>query len=239
MLTQEQTGSKPSNTRGLVVGLTGGIACGKSTVAQFLRELGAKIISADELAHQLLQRESPVFSTIVAQFGRRILDETGNISRPLLGAIIFQDEISREILNAITHPAIVRESLRQAYQHVTKVHQKPPQVAVIDAPLLFEADMQAQVDVVVVVAASEKIQIERLLHRSAQQERKLSLTEARERIASQMPLSQKIQRADYVIHNENFGLEELREEVETLWDKLLHYIPEGKKGLDDFSRADV
>ncbi len=224
--------------RGLVVGLTGGIACGKSTVARFLKERGARIISADELAHRLLKRGSPVYQTIIATFGERIIGDDGDISRSRLGSLIFQDETARRKLNEITHPVIIRQSLMEAYQYVSGAAesesvQEETRIAVLDAPLLFEAGMQDMVDIVVVVFATEATQITRMLERAKKQGRTIHPEEARRRIAAQLPVAEKARHADIVIENEYLSLSALKKEVDALWEKLQNTHTR-KKALDDF-----
>ena len=208
---------KPNHpNRGIIVGITGGIACGKSTVAELLAEKGAIAINVDQVGHQLLKRGSSVMDELIAAFGEGILDAAGDVSREKLGAIVFNDKSARERLNAIMHPPIVEQSRTKARQLVAEA---PTRVVLIDAPLLIEAGAQDTVDIIVVVTASTEIQLQRILDRSIAQNRALDRSEAQARIDAQMPLSEKMEYADFVIEN-NRTVDELREQVGLLWQKL-------------------
>ncbi|MFQ6040347.1 MAG: dephospho-CoA kinase [Candidatus Poribacteria bacterium] len=205
----------PQKARGLIVGLTGGIACGKTTVAELLAQRGADVIDLDEIGHRLLKKGNPVFERIVKTFGAEILDESGDISRAKLGRIVFHDVERRSCLNQITHPAIIERSLAEAERLAAS---NPEEIIIIDAPLLIEAGMQDIVDIVVVVIADEKTQLDRLIKRSIKQ-KSPSVKEAQARIHSQMSLSEKIKHAHFVIENSG-GMDELKTKVVRLWDEL-------------------
>ena len=208
---------KPNHpNRGIIVGITGGIACGKSTVTELLAGKGAISINVDRVGHQLLKRGSSVMDKLIAVFGKGILDESGDVSREKLGAIVFNDKAARERLNAIMHPPIVEQSRTRARQLVAEA---PTRVVLIDAPLLIEAGAQDTVDIIVVVTASTEIQLQRILDRSVAQNRPLERSEAQARIDAQMPLSEKIEYADFVIENNN-TVDELRQKVGLLWQEL-------------------
>ena len=207
-----------ASDRGIIVGVTGGIACGKSTVSKLLSKKGAIPINSDEIGHQLLKRDSPVMEALLEAFGTDILDESGDVSRQKLGAIVFNDETARERLNAIMHPPIVETSRSEANRLVTE---EVNCVVLIDAPLLIEANSQDTVDVIVVVTASTQTQIQRLLERAIAQNRPPSQVEAQARIDSQMPVSEKVKYADFVIENDG-TLEELEQKVNRLWHEIRH-----------------
>ena len=227
--------------RGLIVGLTGGIACGKTTVAELLAQHGADVIDLDEIGHQLLKNSNPIFDQIVKAFGEEILDESGNISRAKLGRIVFHNPECRLRLNQITHPAIIGQSLAEAKRLAALGTDR---VVIIDSPLLIEAGIQDTVDIVVVVISDENTQLDRLIQRSIKQKSPLppfskggkggisfqrrvpkggkvglSVKAAQARIHSQMPLSEKVKYADFVVEN-NGGLDELKMKVAELWDNL-------------------
>jgi len=192
-------------------GLTGGIASGKSTVAAMFRDLGAKIIDADRLAHELLRSGSPVHAQIVNRFGREILDAAGEIDRARLGEIVFADVEGRAALNAIIHPAIMarREELLAAYHA-----ENPAAVVISDAALIYEAHIESRFLKVIVTWCRPEQQLERLLAKGT-----LSREQAERRIKAQMPGDEKRRRADYVIDTSG-SVEETRRQVEALYPEL-------------------
>lgn len=199
----------------LVVGLTGGIASGKSTVSRFLQELGAEIIDADVIARELVLRQSPAWQEIVKHFGQKVIDEQGFLLRKKLGEIIFHSPAERRILNGILHPRIKQRitdllmSLRQ---------KKDLPLIVVDAPLLIEAGMVEMVDEVWVVAIPLELQIKRLKERDS-----LSTVQAEKRLASQMPLQEKIKYADRVIDNSG-NIMETQKKIECLWKEVIFKV---------------
>ncbi len=210
--------SEADRERGIIVGITGGIACGKTTVSELLAEKGAIPINADEIGHQLLKADSPVIDELVNAFGREILEESGDVSRKKLGAIVFRDKSALERLNAILHPLIIQRSRSRARQLVIE---DPSCVVLLDAPLLIEAGAYDSVDLIVVVTASPEMQLHRIIERSRAQDRPLTESEAQARIDSQMPVSEKVKYADVVIENDG-TLEELNDKVYQLWDQLMN-----------------
>lgn len=200
----------------LVIGVTGGIATGKSTTARFLSEYGAIIIDADEISREIVYPHSKVWQRIISQFGRDILCEDESINRAKLAEIVFSDPAKLKILNEITHSAVI-DVIKQRLKELESGAQK---AVVIDVPLLIEADMQSLVDVLVVVIAKEDTQRERL------RDRGLNPDEATKRIRAQMSLSKKVELADYVIENDG-TLEDLKNRVEILWENLKTNIPVG------------
>ena len=210
-----ETATTP-RTRGTIVGITGGIACGKTTVSELLTAKGAIPINADEIGHQLLKADSPVINELTDAFGHDILDASGDVSRKKLGAIVFKDKTARERLNSILHPLIIQRSRAHARQIVT---QDPTCIVLLDAPLLIEAGAYNTVDLIVVVTASPETQLRRTLERSVSQGRPLTEAEAQARIDAQMPVSEKVKYADVVIENEG-TLEGLHKQVDQLWERL-------------------
>lgn len=192
----------------MIVGLTGGISTGKTTVTEMLRELGAYVIDADVWARKVVEPGSIGFNQIVHAFGADILESDGTLSRPKLGQKIFHDKAARELLNDITHP-LVREGMKNE----TRVYlqSRPDEPVVWDVPLLFEGETRNLVDKTILVYVDESIQCKRLMARN-----RYSEPEARARITSQMPIEQKKQLADYVIDNRG-TLDETREQVQTVW----------------------
>jgi dephospho-CoA kinase len=209
--------SKPMNPeRGIIVGVTGGIASGKSAASRLLAEKGAFTINLDAIGHELLKRGSPVMDELIEAFGSDILDSSGDVSRQKLGTIVFTDDDARERLNAIMHPPIVQRSQSEAQRLVAEDSNC---VVVIDVPLLIEGGRQELVDVIVVVTTSPENQLQRLLARSIEQNRPLSREEAQARISAQIPLSKKAKFAHFVIDN-NGAPEELSHQVDRLWTEL-------------------
>jgi dephospho-CoA kinase len=192
-------------------GLTGGIASGKSTVAAMFRDLGAKIIDADQLGHELLRLGSPVHEQIVGRFGRGILDAAGEIDRGRLGEIVFADPEGRAALNAIIHPAI----MARRNELVAACHAEDPAAIVIsDAALIYEAHIESRFLKVMVVWCRPEQQLERLLAKGM-----LTREQAERRIQAQMPGDEKRRRADYVIDTSR-SIEETRRQVGALYPHL-------------------
>ena len=183
-----------------VIGLTGNIATGKSTVAKMLEELGATAIDADALVHELQRQGTPVYDDIVAAFGPGILDQAGEIDRKALGAIVFADPAQLRRLESIVHPAVLIESMRRLMAAATPV-------AVYEAIKLIEAGRAKMCDALWVVTARPDVQLQRLMR-----DRHLSEAEARQRIAAQPPQSEKIRRATVIIDNSG-SLEETWRQV--------------------------
>lgn len=177
----------------IVVGLTGGIASGKSTVAEFLREAGARIVDADRIARAVVTPGRPAHNEIVAAFGRTILLPDGQIDRKRLGAIIFSDPVQQTALNAIVHPRVI-EGIDAVVDRIAA--ESPDAVVVLDVPLLYEAGMDRDLSDVIVVYVPEALQLQRLMARDG-----LSAAEAMARIRSQLPLAEKRRRATIVIDN--------------------------------------
>lgn len=181
-----------SGRRSLVLGVTGGIASGKSLVAETFRSLGALVVSADELAREAVRPGSETLRRLVGRFGRDILQADGSLDRRALAERIFDDARAREALNRITHPAIAA----LAEERLRELSRQGGRLVVYEAPLLFEAGAEERVDAVLVVRIDERLQLERLMRRDG-----LTEAQARTRIAAQMPQSEKVARADYVIDN--------------------------------------
>jgi len=193
-------------------GLTGGVASGKSTVARLLQGLGARIIDADRIGHELLLRASPAtYQELLRGFGNEILDSAGEVDRRRLGAIVFAHPAKLRDLNAILHPRIIArvEALAAQYHG-----ESPGAVIVVDAALLFEAGIGGRFTKVLVVWCRPEQQIERLMAKTG-----LSRQEAEQRIAAQMPVDQKRRRADYEIDSSG-RMENTRAQVEALYPEL-------------------
>ncbi len=191
---------------GVIWGLTGGIACGKSTVALQLQQLGARIIDCDLVSRELVEPGTPLLEKITELFGSHILDKRGVLRRSYLGSIVFHDPDKLQALNELIHPAIWKRTFALAAQARLEV----PLVFIM-APLLFEHGAEAACAGVLVVDISEKKQLARLMSRN-----KLSKIEAQDRIRSQMSLAAKAERATILIDN-NGTLKALHRQVEQIW----------------------
>ena len=211
-----RSGDRQPLVSGLVVGLTGGIASGKSTVAQMLKTRGAHIIDLDQIGHQLLRADSPVISRLIETFGVDILEENGDVSRTQLSEIVFANPTDRQQLDAIMHPRIHQIS-RQSARNLARAD--PDSVVVIDSPLLIESGGYRSVDCIVVVVSNQSQQVDRLIQRSKSQGRPLNPLQAKARIEAQMPIREKIAYADYVVHNDG-TFSDLKDQVHQLWDVL-------------------
>ncbi|MBO0960117.1 dephospho-CoA kinase [Neobacillus sp. MM2021_6] len=176
----------------LVIGLTGGIASGKSTVSTMFKEMDITVVDADIEARLAVKKGEPAYLKIIAEFGTEILLEDGEIDRPKLGSIIFHQAEKRQLLNEITHPE-VRKRMRKQIDNATKNNEK---VVVLDIPLLFESKLTFMVDKTILVFVDNETQLRRLIERND-----LSVDDAKARIRSQMPLSDKVTLADAVINN--------------------------------------
>lgn len=181
------------------IGLTGGIACGKSAVAKYLRSKGLEVIDADELAHKALGRGESSYNDVVDEFGLGVLAEDKSIDRKALGALVFKDKAKLLALEQIVHPWVQA----QVKAKRSELEKAGTRLAFYDVPLLYEKNLVAQFDQTIVIACDEKLQIERLKKRNG-----FSEDEARRRIAAQWPLAEKIKKANHVIYN-NGTLDEL------------------------------
>ncbi len=193
------------------VGLTGGIATGKSTVARMFARRGAAVIDADEMVRELQKPGSTVYEAIVNAFGPHILRGDGTIDRRSLGELVFRDEQLRRRLETIVHPALISAVERR----VAELRTQGVAVCVVELPLLMEAEAERRFDCVVVVTAPEEVQIARLMA-----DRGLSREEALARIGSQMPLGEKERRGDFVIANGG-ALPETERRVQEIYEWLL------------------
>lgn len=176
-----------------LIGLTGGIATGKSTVSAMLKKAGAIVVDADRIARDVVKKGLPAYREIVAQFGTEVLLPDGEINRNMLGDIIFNDHQKKQLLNSIVHPYVNEEVNRQIIQ-IQKTH--PNAVIVLDIPLLIEAGMYDDLSEIIVVYTPQDIQIQRLMQRD-----RISEADALARVQSQMSIEEKKQQATLVIDN--------------------------------------
>ena len=195
----------------LILGVTGGIASGKSTVADMLKGIGAPIIDFDLLARQVVEPGKPAWREIVSYFGKEILQVDGNLDRKRLSKVVFQDPDRRKRLEGFTHPYMDKEFVKQ----VAEIARTEPD-AIIQAviPLLFEVNISSIVHKTLVVYIPREKQIERMIKRDS-----ISREEAINILEAQLSIDEKASRADYVIHNDN-SFEETRRQVKAIWREL-------------------
>ena len=194
-----------------IIGLTGGIATGKSTVAAMFARAGAVVIDADQLAREVVQPGKPAWRNIVRIFGKTILHPDRTVNRQALGALAFKSPAKRHQLEHIIHPRVAREQRRQTN---AAANADPGAVVIYDVPLLFEAGIDRRVDKTLVVTADQATQIARLNARNS-----LSRADALRRIKSQLPMAEKRRRADYVLDG-TLPRATLRKQVQALYRQL-------------------
>ena len=195
-----------------VIGITGGIGTGKSTVTQILRKSGLPVICADECAKEVVEQGSPTLEKIIKLFGHEYKTSTGELDRKKLGTLVFQNPEKLRQLNAIIHP-VVQSLMKQKINEYKRINTA---ILFLDIPLLFESKLEHLCNQVVVVSTPKEIQLQRINKRDS-----LPTQEIENRLASQMPLSEKEKRAHYIIENSS-TLDNLEKEVIVLIDKLKH-----------------
>ncbi|MFZ5352983.1 MAG: dephospho-CoA kinase [Bacillota bacterium] len=193
-----------------VIGLTGGIASGKSTVSSMLKKFGAIIIDVDEIARKVVSKGEIAYNKIIESYGREILLSNGEINRKKLGSIVFSDKGKLELLNKITHPEII-ESVKK---EIELLRDQGCKVAVVDAAILIEMGLNKYVDYVWLVVVDKETQIQRLIERD-----RLTSLEALNRINSQFTNQQRMDYADVIIDN-NKPIEEVEDIVTNLWNNI-------------------
>jgi len=195
----------------LRIGLTGGIASGKSTVAARMRELGLSVLNADLLAHRLMEPGQPAYEDVVREFGRDVLAADGTVDRKKLGDIVFADAAKRERLNAIVHPRVIAAREEELEQMEAR---DPRGLVIVEAALLVEAGYYKKLDSLIVCSCRPEQQLERLRARG------LGEREARERIAAQLPLEEKLRLADDVLDCSG-SVENTLQQTDALVERLL------------------
>ncbi|MCS6805649.1 MAG: dephospho-CoA kinase [Acidobacteriota bacterium] len=195
----------------LKVGLTGGIATGKSHVLSLFKALGCHVIDADQIARQVVAPGQPALNELVNEFGPQILDATGHLDRAYLANLVFQDEQKREQLNAIVHPRVIQEIARQysAYEQ-----SDPNGIVIVDGALIIETGLHTTFDVLIVTDCDPQQQLNRLVARD-----RLSEEAALNRIRAQMPAAEKKKHADFVIDTSG-SFENTRRQVEQVYQAL-------------------
>lgn len=195
----------------VIIGITGGLGTGKSTVAAMFAQRGAAVIDADHIAHEVMAPGAPVWRGVVRAFGRAVLAADGTVDRRRLAQLVFADAGKRARLERLVHPAVLKE-IRQQLAAMRRA--KQVRVVVVEVPLLFEVGADRLVNVTVVVTAPEAVQRRRLKAKFGWSER-----EVRSRIRAQWDLSAKVALADYVVHNGG-RVQDTRRQVEYLWQTL-------------------
>lgn len=196
----------------LVLGVTGNISSGKSTVARALEQRGAVVVDADQLAREVVETGTKTLERLVKAFGNEILQSDGSLNRERLGQMVFADTKVRATLNQIIHPEIGRKSV-EVLQKLRERGDIP--LVVYEAPLLFEVGAENRVDKILVVKIDLEEQLKRLMDRNH-----FSKLEAQQRIAAQMPQEKKLAQADYVVDNSG-SIAETLQQVEELWARLV------------------
>lgn len=200
----------------LVVGLTGGIASGKTTVARMLKKMGARIIDADAVSREVMVPQTRCWRQVVKRFGAAVVRTDGTIDRKKLAVEVFKHPEKRVLLNRIVHPCISKR-IREMIRCIGR--EDPAALVIIDAALLVETGMYKDYDKLVVVAADEDVQLARLMRRN-----QLSITDARRRLRAQLPLERKTRVADYVISNQA-SLQHTRRQTRALVQELGDLLP--------------
>lgn len=196
----------------MILGVTGNIASGKSTIVKEFARRGAEVVDADQLARQVVELGSPVLAQLAAVFGTGMLHADGSLNRSRLGEMVFADDAARKQLNTIIHPAIAELAIARLGELSRR---KDIPLIVYEAPLLFEAKAEDRVDKILVIKIAVAEQLRRLIERDG-----LSEVAARERMKAQMPQHEKLERADFVIDNSG-SFEDTKIQVDALWQQLV------------------
>ncbi|MCO5142749.1 MAG: dephospho-CoA kinase [Oligoflexia bacterium] len=196
----------------LYVGITGGVGAGKSLAGKLLQEKGYKIIDSDQISRRITEPNSPILEKITATFGKQSIKDDGTLNRAFLRSLIMNDAEARKKLEQITHPEIQKQSLHEAKAYASK---HTFSLIFYEAPLLFEANAQADKDYIICVIADEKIRIERIINRD-----KCSSEEAKKIISNQWPQEKKAELSDFIISN-NKTIQEFENQLQAILDRLL------------------
>lgn len=202
----------------MVIGLTGGIASGKSTVSSLLKELGAYIIDVDEVGRNVVEKGEKAYNEIVDYFGKEILLPDGEINRKALGRIVFSDSSKLNKLNSITHPHIID----RVKEIISMCKAKGIEIIVVDAAILIEMGLYSMCDTIWLVSVDKDTQLHRLMERD-----RYSYEEANNRIMAQLSDEKKSRYADLIIDN-NGSLDELKEEVKSQWNRIVTECQKGR-----------
>ncbi|MEF3307534.1 dephospho-CoA kinase [Paenibacillus sp. GYB004] len=190
------------------IGLTGGIACGKSTVAAMLVRRGAILIDADQIAREVVLPGAPALGAVAERFGESVLNEDGSLNRKALGEIVFKEEAARKDLEAILHPQI-RATMKERMDETNRL--TPDKLVVVDVPLLFESKLEFMFEETLLVYIPRELQLVRLMERDG-----ISAEQAERRLAAQMPIDDKRALADAIIDNSG-TLEQTERQIDQYW----------------------
>jgi dephospho-CoA kinase len=204
----------------LVVGLTGGIASGKSTVSLMFREAGIPVICADELAHEVVKPGSDALDKIRQTFGEEFIDSEGNLNRAAMARLVFKDKDKRKNLESIIHPRVAAEQGKLIRQFAVQGHN----IVVVDVPLLYESGLEESFDMILVAYVPPEVQIQRLIARD-----KVTNKEARSRLDAQLPIDKKKKLAGRIIDNTG-SVEHTREQVLRIIKELRALAESGRTG---------
>lgn len=197
--------------RPVIIGITGSIGTGKSTVARIFAGLGATIIDADKIAHNVIMPNGPVYKKVISLFGKSILTKDKRINRKKLGRIVFKDKKKLRLLNSLIHPEVIKR-----IRSMIKKKSARKRFYVIDVPLLIESGMHKNVDRLIVVTASRKAQVSR-----CRQKFGMSTDEITKRMRSQIPLSRKKRLAHFIIDN-NGSIASAKKQARIIWEEIKH-----------------
>lgn len=211
----EDRETKRATSHAPIFGLTGGVASGKSTVASWFREMGAHIIEADRLGHELMEPGQPAYQEVLGYFGAGMLAPDGRIDRRKLGPHVFADRQELHRLNAILHPRIVARALELSAEHWRN---HPHSVVMVDAALIYEWDFERNLQSVIVAWCRPEQQLQRLMAKTG-----VSREEAERRIAAQLPVEEKRRRADYLVDCSG-TLEKSRAQAEVIYPELVRMV---------------
>ena len=216
----------PETSTPLIVGLTGSIAGGKSTVAEMFRKLGAHLIDFDLLARKVVEPGTPALANIIESFGNQVLQPDGSLDRKKMARIVFRNPDKRRLLERLIHPEIFKAFEKQV-DHIISL--QPDAIIVAEVPLLVEANLQHRFDKIVLVSASAPVQRRRLLSRPG-----ISEKQADEMLAAQLPLEEKTKAADYIVDNDT-SLDATRRQVRSVWEKLTAHRLESGSAVSEIA----
>lgn len=227
-MTTEEPGRFPVRDNCVLLGVTGGIASGKSTVARMLEEMGAPLIDFDVLSRIVVEPGKPAWKEIVTYFGEQILREDQTLNRKMLSEIVFRDRRKRRKLESFTHPRIHEEYVRRMKQ---MIKEDPAAIIQVVVPLLIEANLRSLFDKLLLVYIPEEMQIRRLMEREP-----ISRETAIQVLRSQLPIEEKRKYADYIVDNSG-SLEKTRRQVEEVWIQLKKLREEKRPAQGKTSQA--